>query len=97
MLYAMIHQDTEAAWSVDERVRTGRALTAALSDVDGFISCALLDTGDGGLVSIAIYEDAAGLEAARQIVDRWAAGHLVSAPRDPAALITGEVIVQRGL
>ncbi|MGD9891853.1 MAG: hypothetical protein AB7R89_08885 [Dehalococcoidia bacterium] len=97
MLYAMIQHDTKAAWTVDDRGSAGRALTAALGDVAGFISCALLDTGDGGVVSIAIYEEAAGLEEARQIVDRWIAGHLDSTSSDPATLITGEVIVQRGL
>jgi hypothetical protein len=97
MLYAMIRHDAQVAWTVDDRARAGRSLTAALGDVAGFISCALLDTGDGGLVSIAVYEDAAGLAVARQIVDRWLTGRIASSSPNPAMLITGEIVVQRGL
>jgi hypothetical protein len=97
MMFATIRHDPDATWAADELARAGRSLTAALGDVAGFISCALLDTGDGGLVSIAICEDRVGLEEARQILDRWLSAHLAPAPGDPGTVISGEVIVQRGL
>lgn len=96
-MYAAIRHDVDASWTVEETVRAGRSLTAAFGDVAGFISYALLDTGDGGLVSITICEDQAALKEAHQVLNLWLAGHLAPSPGNPATVITGEVIVQRGL
>jgi hypothetical protein len=97
MLYAMIRHDPDAAWTVDDRVHAGRLLTAALGDVPGFISCALVDAGGQGLVSIAICEDASALDEARRLLDRWLAEHLARAAGAPATEIAGAVVVQCGL
>jgi hypothetical protein len=97
MLYAMIRHDADAAWSVDETARAGRLLTAALSKVEGFVSCALVDTGDGGLVSIAICEDTAGLDAARRLLEGWLEAHLAPSTHHLTTTVAGDVIVQCGL
>ncbi len=96
-MHALIRHDADLSRSVDETVRAGRTLSAALGDVAGFISCALLDTGDGGLVSIAICDGPAGLDEALRLLDAWLADHLAPTPAHPTTVITGEVIVQRGL
>jgi hypothetical protein len=96
-MHASIRHDLGSGWTVEETVRAGRALTAALGRVPGFISCALVETGDGGLTSICICEDQTGLEEARTLLADWLATALVPADGSPPRVITGEVIVQKGL
>lgn len=96
-MYAVVRRDDRAAPAAGDLARAGRALTAALSHVPGFISCVLLDADGGTLVSIVICEDPAGLEEAGRVLTDWLAVHLVVIPDRPAQVIAGEVIVQRGL
>jgi len=87
------------AGSADGAVRAGRPLTAALGGVPGFVSLALLDAGQAGLVLVAVLvcEDEADLAAADRLVVRWAAEHLDGPLSHAAEVAIGEVIVQRGL
>lgn len=97
MMFATIRHDTNASWDIEEAVRFGRSLTAPLSDLPGFISCAVLATDGGGVLSIAFFEDAAGLAPAQQLLADWLSDHLVPISEFPAMAVTGEVIVQCGL
>jgi hypothetical protein len=96
-MYATVRRDDRAVPAACEPAQAGRALTAALGHVPGFISCVLLDVGDGTLVSIVICEDPAGLEEAGRLLNDWLAAHFVVASDRPAQIIAGEVIVQKGL
>ena len=82
---------------IDEVVRAGRQLAAELSQAPGFVSYAVLDTGDGVLVSVTVFEDRSDLDAADQLVGEWAAQHLAALLPHPSEVIAGEVIVQRGM
>jgi hypothetical protein len=97
MMFVTIRHDAQASWDTEATVHSGRSLTAALGDIPGFISCALLDTGDSGMVSIVICEDTTGLEGARHLLDGWLEEHLTRSPHHAATTLMGEVIVQRGL
>jgi hypothetical protein len=68
-----------------------------LSETAGFVSYAVLDAGDGVLVSVTVFDDPTDLAAADQLIDRWVAEHLAAVLPRPPAVIGGEVIVQRGM
>jgi heme-degrading monooxygenase HmoA len=96
-MHAAIRRFQITAGAVDALVRTARALTATLSEIPGFISFVMLETDDGGLTAIFIFEDRAGLEAADQATTAWAAQHSVSENRPALPLMRGQIVVQRGL
>jgi hypothetical protein len=77
-------------------MRAGRALTAEMRDVPGFVSHAAFTTEDGGLVSISICEDAAGLEAIGSLLAGWLSANMPGVRFQPD-VATGEIIVQGGL
>jgi hypothetical protein len=91
----MIRRD-EGAADADALMRAGRVLTAEMSNVPGFVSHAAFVADDGDLVSISICEDAAGLEAIGSLLAGWVSVNLPEARRQPD-VVTGEIIMQRGL
>jgi hypothetical protein len=96
-LYATIGRYDGVTTSLDEVVAVGRQLAFALSEASGFVSYAVLDAGDGVLVSITVFDDPTDLQTAAQLIDRWVAEHLAAVLPRPPAVVTGEVIVQRGM
>ncbi|MGD9890898.1 MAG: hypothetical protein AB7R89_11710 [Dehalococcoidia bacterium] len=96
-LYATICRYDGVPTSVDSVAPAGRQLAFALSEAPGFVSYAVLDAGDGVLVSVTVFDDPTGLAAADQFIDRWVAEHLAAVLPRPPEVITGEVIVQRGM
>ncbi len=96
-LHATVCRYDGITGSIEEVTRGGRQLASALSTAPGFVSYALLDAGDGVLVSINVFEDHADLEAADQLVKGWVAEHLAALLVRPPEVIGGEVIVQRGM
>jgi hypothetical protein len=74
-----------------------RALAVRLGGEAGFISCAALETDDGGLAAITFFDDAASPRAADRRIEGW----LASRGGDLAHLLVqvtrGEVVAQRGL
>jgi hypothetical protein len=78
-------------------MRAGRRLAAALSQTPGFVSYAVLDGGDGVLVSVTVFDDRIDLEEAQPLIVRSVAEHLTAVLPRPAEVIVGEVIVQRGI
>ena len=83
--------------ATDEVVRAGRILAAALSKVPGFVSYALLDLGDGALISISIFEEQTELEAAVRLVGAWEVEQMEAVLPARIPLFTGEVVVQKGM
>ena len=96
-LYATIGRYDGVTASIDAVLPAGRQLAAALSQTPGFVSYAVLDAGDGVLVSVTVFDDPTALAAADQFIGRWVAEHLPAVLPRPPAVITGEVIVQRGM
>jgi hypothetical protein len=95
-MHAMIRRDTGTASDTEALMRAGRALTAEMSNVPGFVSHAAFITEDGALVSISICEDAAGLEAIGSLLRGWLSVHVPEAGQQPD-VVAGEIIMQRGL
>jgi len=102
-MYASIRRHHRVAGSVDGLIPEGRRLTSVVSEVPGFVAYALLDTGDGLLVSVSLFDDEPGLAAADRLVQDWIAPRAGTVPAartdesDESRLTTGEVIVQKGL
>ena len=82
---------------IDEVMDVGRELATALSQASGFVSYALLDGGNGAIVSIYVFEDRTDLDAAEQIVGELKGHQRAEMLSNPTEVITGEVIVQRGM
>jgi hypothetical protein len=96
-MYATIRRYRPGAGSKDTGVRAWRALAVFLAQEDGFISCAVLETGDGELTAITFFDDAASLAAADHKVEAWLAEEQAGLARLLVHVTTGEVVAQRGL
>jgi hypothetical protein len=96
-LHATICRYDGVTASIEAVMQAGRRLAAALSTAPGFVSYAVLDAGDGVLVSVTVFDDRADLEAAQPLIDRWVAEHLTAMLPRTTEVIAGEVIVQRGM
>jgi heme-degrading monooxygenase HmoA len=96
-MHATIRHYAPGAGSGEEGVRAWRALAAALSGEAGFISCAVLATGDGGLAAISFFDDAASLAAADRKIEGWLAERAADLARLLVQVASGEVVAQRGL
>jgi len=96
-MYAAIRRYDHAAGSVDDLLPDGRRLAAAVSHVPGFVAYVLLESGDGGLVAVSIFDDPAGLAGGERLVEGWANERRAGPLSCPSEAITGEVIVQKGM
>ena len=96
-LHATICRYDGVTGSAEDVTLAGRRLAAALSAAPGFVSYALLDAGDGVLVAVSIFEQKTELEAADRLVEAWVRNHLAALLPQPGQVITGEVIVQKGM
>jgi hypothetical protein len=95
-MHAMIRRDAGASTDSEALMRAGRALTAEISHVPGFVSHVAFMTDDGALVSISICEDTTGLEAIGSLLTGWLSANLPEARQQPD-VVAGEIIMQRGL
>lgn len=76
----------------------GRTLAAALSKLPGFVSFVMLESVADGIASMAIFDDAVGLQAGDAVITSWLREHMPAL--DVAAtipLLSGEIVAQRGL
>jgi hypothetical protein len=96
-MHARISHYQALDWSLDELRRVGRHAGAALEMVSGFVSYAVLDLGDGALASLCVFETPAQLEAGERVLQAWGAAQPGWPLREPVAMTTGEVVVQRGM
>jgi hypothetical protein len=96
-LHATICRYDGVTGSIEEVMRAGRRLAAALSQTPGFVSYAALDVGDGVLVSVHVFDDPTDLAVADQLIVRSVAEHVAALLPCPPKVIAGEVIVQRGM
>jgi hypothetical protein len=96
-MHATIRHYAAGAGSGEDGVHAWRAFAAALSGEAGFISCAVLATGDGGLAAISIFDDAGTLAVADRRVEGWLADRAGDLAPLLVQVTSGEVVAQRGL
>jgi hypothetical protein len=95
-MQAMIQRFDAVGCSSDELVRAGRRLANALDHVPGFVSCVIVRAQGGGLSTVTLFEEQAGLLAADGLTGTSLAEHLPGLI-GPAEVTTGEVVFQRGM
>jgi hypothetical protein len=105
---SMFSLDLGSSAASRNRAQRGRALAAALAALPGFVAFIAIEAQDGTVTGLCICVDAEALEVARRKAVDWqreVGGAIHSEPahgvriQDPiamGALVTGEVIVQRG-
>jgi hypothetical protein len=96
-MYATIRHYAPGTGTEEDRLRSWRALATLLSGEAGFISCAVLATGDGGLATISIFDDAVTLAVADRRFDDWLAARTGDTMPLVVQVTSGEVVAQRGL
>ena len=96
-LHATICRYDDVTGSTEDLALAGRQLASALSAAPGFVSYALLDAGDGVLVSVSVFEERTDLEAANQLMRAWEMDQTVAPLPVRPQILTGEVVVQKGM
>lgn len=92
----IFHVDLGDETSSRDRWRAGRSLATALAGIHGFIAFLMLETDDGATAGLCVCMDAGALEEARQVAEGWQEARSEHSGSAMRALVTGEVIVQRG-
>ena len=96
-MYGRICRYRQVTGMVDGLIPDGRRLAAAISRLPGFVAYALLDAGDGGLISVSLFDNPAGLADAERLIEQWADEQQPSPLSSPSEAATGEVIIQKGM
>jgi hypothetical protein len=96
-MHATIRHYAPGTGSGEDGAHAWRALATALSSEAGFISCAVLATGDGRLAAISFFDDAATLAAADRRIEDWLAVLAGNLAPLLVQVTSGEVVAQRGL
>src|SRR5690242_20357752 len=97
-MYASIQRFDQGTAPADTAIPAGKRLAAALQHLPGFVAYVLLDTGAGQLMSLSLFEDADGLQAAEQLaLDAWLPEEPAAPAADQPRAMQGEVLVQAGL
>lgn len=98
-LFAAVHVAEAPGSSPETLARDGHALATRLSQQPGFVSYLVVLAADGTVVSIHIHEDAATLADADRLAATWAGTEAIGAAArtERGPVITGEIIVQKGL
>ena len=76
----------------DELVQSGRAVLSKVALLPGFVSCFIVDLGEGRLACISIGEDPAALEAVDSLAASW-----LAEPGRVGEASSGSILFQRGL
>ena len=96
-MYASIGHYADMGAATDDVIQRAWQLAVALSTATGFVSYALLDTGNGALTSITVFESRTELEAGNDLIGAWMAEHLPNRQQTPMWLEIGEIVQQRGM
>ena len=94
-MYAVIRNYEDEAADVIARLREHAAsLREVMSGIDGFRSYYLLDTGDGGVATVSVYDDRAGAEESTRAAGKWLRETgLADALPNPPTILQGEVAI----
>jgi hypothetical protein len=96
-MHARIQRFDDVAAMTDEVIPAGRRVAARLNRVPGFVAYLLLDAGDGVFVGVSVFEDEAGLAADTSLSPQWPVEQDSSIAPGQVHVMSGEVVVQKGL
>lgn len=92
-MFATIRRYKGSAGSTDEVVRrVEQGLVPIITSQPGFVSYTAIDDGQGGAISVSVYQDRAAAEAANATAAEWVK-HNIAELVAPADVIVGEVRV----
>lgn len=69
------------------------SLKKTMGGIKGLIAYYIVDTGDGGLASVSVFEDQAGAEASIAVAAAWVREHMAQWASSPPQIIQGEVAI----
>jgi hypothetical protein len=94
-MYATIRRYTVGNTAGDDLAEAGHRLGVDLSKTTGFVAAVAVEVVDGGLLTIGLFEDRAGLLAAEALAERWAAAHQPTLGSASGAAMNGELLPAR--
>jgi hypothetical protein len=97
VVHASIRQYNNVALSTGEILAAARHVTSDLGRAPGFVSWAVIDVGDGVLISITVFQTEADLQHGDHLLAIWLTDYVAGLPQRDVAGTTGEVIIQKGL
>lgn len=95
-MFTTVRHYQDEANDIVEQVRPHAArLRGLMSGIDGFVAYYLVDSGDGSLVTVSVFDDRAGAEestrAAAKLIGELGLGDALP---NPPTIMQGEVVVQ---
>ncbi|HXV84220.1 MAG TPA: hypothetical protein VEG60_30590 [Candidatus Binatia bacterium] len=82
--------------SVDEIVRqVGESFVPSISEGSGFVAYFLLDTGNGAIATVSVFEDEAGAEKSNRTAAEFLKETLAAFVLNPPQIMAGEVRVHK--
>ena len=83
----------EASDVVDQAKQRQESLKETMGGIKGLIGYYIVDTGNGGLASVSIFEDQAGAEESIRVAASWVREHMAQWAPNPPNIIQGEVAI----
>jgi hypothetical protein len=91
-MYAVVRNYTDEASDVVEQLKQREAsVMAMIQGIEGFVSYYVLDTGNGGLATISVYETRAGAEESVRSAAKWVQENMADSIPNPPTVIQGEI------
>jgi hypothetical protein len=81
----------EAQDVVAQVVQRQDSVKEAMRGIKGLVAYYLIDTGNGGLASISVFEDQAGAEESVRVAANWVRENMAQWAPNPPTVIQGEV------
>jgi hypothetical protein len=76
---------------VAQAVQRQDSVKEAMRSSKGLVAYYLIDTGNGGLASISVFEDQAGAEESVRVAANWVRENIAEWAPNPPTVIQGEV------
>jgi heme-degrading monooxygenase HmoA len=93
-MYVVVRNYTDEASDVVEQARQREeSIKEVMRGIDGFVAYYLLDTQNGGLASVSVFEDRAGAEESTRAAAKWVRENIAEWAPNPPTVIQGEVAI----
>jgi hypothetical protein len=83
----------EASDVVAQAQQRQESLKEAMRGIKGLVGYYIVDTGNGGLASVSIFEDRAGAEESIRVAATWVRENMAQWAPNPPTIIQGEVAI----
>ena len=95
-MYAVVRNYENAASDVVAQLKQREAsLMDTIQGIEGFVAYHVLDTRNGGVASISVYETRAGAEESIRSAAKWVQDNMADSIPNPPTVIQGEIASER--